>query len=113
MLDVSGRVIEATQSNLFLVQDGCLLTPDLTKCGVAGVVRGLILELASELQIATTVSETSLDQVKAADALFLTNSLLGICPVARLDECRYDIHKIPSILIRSARDLAVGSTRAD
>ena len=35
-------------SNLFIVKDGTLVTPDLTRCGVAGVMRDLVMELAQE-----------------------------------------------------------------
>lgn len=113
MLDERDHVIEATQSNLFLLKSGRLLTPDLSKCGVAGVVRELVLELAKDLQMETAVSEIDLDQVKSADALFLTSSLLGICPVAKLDEISYDMHKIPSDLAARVQNLAIGPTGAD
>jgi 4-amino-4-deoxychorismate lyase len=39
MLDQAGRVIEGVFSNLFLVRDGVLITADLKRCGVAGVMR--------------------------------------------------------------------------
>ncbi|MEN8166350.1 MAG: aminodeoxychorismate lyase [Pseudomonadota bacterium] len=108
MLDERDCVIEATQSNLFLLRYGRLLTPDLSKCGVAGVVRELVLELAKDLGMQTVVSEITLDQVKSADALFLTSSLLGICPVAELEECRFNIQKIPSALSARIRGLVMG-----
>src|SRR5690625_983137 len=39
LLDPEGMVVEATSSNLFCISDGRLITPDLTRAGVAGVAR--------------------------------------------------------------------------
>jgi 4-amino-4-deoxychorismate lyase len=46
MRDSSGRVIEGVYSNLFLVVDAGLVTADLSRCGVAGVMRAEILQQA-------------------------------------------------------------------
>ena len=43
MLDSAGRLIEGTMSNVFLVREGVLYTPRLHRCGVAGVMREVIL----------------------------------------------------------------------
>ena len=51
MLDRYGQVVEGTMSNLFLVRGGILLTPDLSACGVAGVMRSVILDRALDLGI--------------------------------------------------------------
>ena len=109
MLDEDNHVIEGTQSNLFLLKGGRLITPDLSVCGVAGVVRELVLELAVELKLATQITQIRVGDLNRADALFITNSLLGICPVAALENLRFDIHKIPASLIQRVRNLALGS----
>lgn len=84
MLDGTGHVISATMSNLFLVQDGVLFTADLSQCGVAGIMRGVILEAATELTLITTTSELTLTDVLSAHELFLCNSLIGLWPVREL-----------------------------
>lgn len=81
MLDASGRVIEGVFSNLFLVRDGCLVTPDLSRCGVAGVMRAEILFQAASLGIATQVADIHVDQLQQADEVFVCNSVYGIWPV--------------------------------
>jgi branched-subunit amino acid aminotransferase/4-amino-4-deoxychorismate lyase len=53
----AGRVIEGVYSNLFLVRDGVLLTADLSRCGVAGVMRAALLEQAPLLGIAVQVCD--------------------------------------------------------
>lgn len=84
MQDTEGRVVEATMSNLFLVHEGRLLTPDLTRCGIAGVMRAELLALAADEQIAVEVREIGLPELMTADEVFLCNSLIRIWPVAKL-----------------------------
>ena len=91
MLDSSAAVIEGTMSNLFLVAGGRLRTPALESCGVAGIMRAVVLELAREIGIECRVERVILDDVLAADEAFLTNSVIGIWPVAALHKRRYAV----------------------
>ena len=81
MLDMSGRVIEGVFSNLFLVRNGLLLTADLTRCGVAGVMRAEILDQAQALGIPLAVADITVEQLQQADEVFVCNSVYGIWPV--------------------------------
>jgi 4-amino-4-deoxychorismate lyase len=83
MLDQTDYVIEGTMSNLFAVIDNELRTPDLQACGVAGVMRGLVLETASAWLPARVAPLRSKDLMRASE-VFLTNSLIGIWPVGKL-----------------------------
>jgi 4-amino-4-deoxychorismate lyase len=78
MCSTDGEVISGSMSNLFLVQDGALLTPPLEQCGVAGVMRSLVLELAPCLGFSVQVAALSVPQLAAAPALFMTNVRLGV-----------------------------------
>lgn len=89
MLDLDGHVIEGTMSNLFAVRDGVLITPDLTRCGVAGVMRRQVLSIAQKLGVVCEMLNLRADELTAMDELFVTNSIIGIWPVARLGEARY------------------------
>ncbi|WP_285420726.1 aminodeoxychorismate lyase [Pseudomonas sp. efr-133-TYG-5] len=81
MLDQAGRVIEGVFSNLFLVRDGVLVTADLKRCGVAGVMRGEILFQAESSGIPSQITDISLEQLQWADEVFVCNSVYGIWPV--------------------------------
>jgi 4-amino-4-deoxychorismate lyase len=89
MLDPDGHVIEGTASNLFLIENERLVTPDLTRCGVAGVQRERVLEVADRLGIECVIQAMSVEQVLAANAVFLVNSLIGIQPVTRIEQRIY------------------------
>ena len=81
MLDTSGRVIEGVFSNLFMVRNGLLLTADLSRCGVAGVMRAEVLAQAQALGIPVAVADISVEQLQHADEVFVCNSVYGIWPV--------------------------------
>ncbi|WP_062067231.1 aminodeoxychorismate lyase [Cellvibrio sp. OA-2007] len=85
LLDTQGRVIEATVSNLFAVKNNQLYTPDLSAAGVAGIMRQTILEkLAPALGLVCHVVDMDLNFLRAADEMFLCNSVYGIWPVNTL-----------------------------
>ncbi|MBU0592288.1 MAG: aminodeoxychorismate lyase [Gammaproteobacteria bacterium] len=81
LLDEAGNVIEGTMSNVFSCRAGVLHTPDLGRCGVAGVQRDRILDFAAELGLATHVAPLALDELMAADEVMLCNSVIGLWQV--------------------------------
>jgi len=85
MLDQQKHVISGTMSNVFVVKDDRLLTPVLSGAGVEGVIRGVVLELAEKLGIGSQVAPVPLHQVDLCSEMFVTNSLIGICPVRRFN----------------------------
>lgn len=82
MADQQGHWVEGTMSNLFVVQQGHLLTPSLEQAGVAGVMRRVVLELAADAGI--PCSETVLADFNRCDEVFITNALIGIVPAVAL-----------------------------
>jgi 4-amino-4-deoxychorismate lyase len=91
LLDQDGHVIGGTMSNLFIVERGALTTPDLSRCGVAGVTRERVSDLAHNAGVACRVEHLPLQRVLDADEVFLTNSLIGVWPVARMGEHRWPV----------------------
>lgn len=85
MLDVEGNVIEALSSNIFLFDGQSWLTPELTLCGVAGVMRRLLCEdiiPATGQQVA--IKSIDLASLINATEVFVCNSVRGIQPVSEL-----------------------------
>jgi len=79
-------VIEAISANLLVRMGERWITPPLTECGVAGTVRRQLLERGPALGIRVAEDAFDLDELRSADAIYLTNALLGIRPVARIDD---------------------------
>lgn len=89
MLDDADRVIEGTMSNVFVVKAGGLRTPDVNHCGVAGIMRGVVMERAQRLGLDCRVAELTRADLWDAEEVFLTNSLIGLWPVRRLEDAEY------------------------
>jgi 4-amino-4-deoxychorismate lyase len=81
----SGNLVSATSSNVFLVRESCLLTPRIDVCGVAGVMRRVVLREARRVGIPARECELRAQDLQAADEVFLTNARIGIWPVRTLD----------------------------
>ncbi|MDB5810411.1 MAG: aminodeoxychorismate lyase [Betaproteobacteria bacterium] len=94
MCDANANVIGGTMSNVFIEKQGALQTPDLRACGVSGVMRELVIELAKAHAVPVVVTAISLDQLLAADAVFVVNSVIGLWPVIQLDRMKWPQSKI-------------------
>lgn len=81
LLDEAGNVIEGTMSNVFAWHEGVLHTPDLARCGVAGMQRDRILAFARELGLVVRIGTLSLDTLMVAEEVLLCNSVIGIWQV--------------------------------
>jgi 4-amino-4-deoxychorismate lyase len=81
----SGNLVSGIQSNIFLVRESCLLTPRIDSCGVAGVMRRVVLREARQVGIPTRECELHAENLQAAEEVFLTNARIGIWPVRSLD----------------------------
>ena len=80
-----GHIIEATARNIFAVKNNMLFTPDLSRVGVAGVMREIILDnVAPKLKLNTQVVDLTLSELLAADEIFLCNSVTEIWPVTAI-----------------------------
>ena len=85
MLNNRGEVACAAVANLFWLQDGVLYTPALD-CGVlAGVMRAALVERARASGWAVEEAKAPRSALDKIEALFLTNSLVGLRPVSALD----------------------------
>jgi branched-chain amino acid aminotransferase len=83
-LDTEGHVSEATTANIFAVRDSRLTTPPLT-CGIlAGITRALVLEIAAGSGVPAVEEVMMLDDLHAADEVFITSSVRELMPVARI-----------------------------
>jgi 4-amino-4-deoxychorismate lyase len=105
MLDTCGRVIEGVFSNLFLVRDGVLITADLSRCGVAGVMRAQLLFQAESQGIATQITDIRLEQLHQADEVFVCNSVYGVWPVLACGSARWSAGPLTRKLQTLARVL--------
>jgi len=101
LLDEDDSVIEATQSNVFIVKGGHLITPSLEASGVAGVMRQCVINQAKSDGLDVAIEAINIDDVKQADEVFLTNSVIGIWPVKEFDQVKYNGLRITNKLLKN------------
>lgn len=105
MLGYEGEVVEAIRHNLFLVKNGELFTPDLTNCGVTGIMRTFIIEGARELDLPVSIGRIAVSQLLRADEIFLTNSINGIWPICELDGTSLTTGEVTCLLMDKVVEL--------
>ncbi len=90
--DVSGYVISGTRSNLFMLRGSILYTPNLLRCGIAGVQRDRVMDWAKQHGVACAVADLRMEELVLADEVFLVNSVFGLWPVREFADYRRTQH---------------------
>ncbi|GAA6155545.1 aminotransferase class IV [Pyruvatibacter sp. HU-CL02332] len=85
MRSADGGIACATIGNVFVVKEGSVTTPPDDGSIRAGITRNDTLALARDANLNVVEAGISVEALKAADEIFLTNSLWGICPVTTLE----------------------------
>jgi 4-amino-4-deoxychorismate lyase len=85
MFSIDGDVIEGTMSNIFWLKDNQLFTSDLSQEGINGCVRRWVIQRQHEIKPVKIKKGAKLDQLLNSDGVFLTNSLIGIKKVSKID----------------------------
>lgn len=85
MLNAYGMVAEATGDNIFVIQDGKIVTPPPSAGCLKGVTRAAAMELAENLGIPVREENLTLYDVYTADECFLTGTAAELIPAISLD----------------------------
>jgi aminodeoxychorismate lyase len=89
VLNERGEIASATMANLFWVKDGTLHTPALSTGAVAGITRGVVIELAEKQFIPVIEGVYELGDLTDADEIFLTSASLSVALVTTFDFRQY------------------------
>ena len=84
LLDTRGFLSEGIGSNVFIVENGALLTPR-SDYVLPGISRDVVITLAKNQGVQVTEADISLEQAKQADEAFITSTSFCICPVRSFD----------------------------
>jgi 4-amino-4-deoxychorismate lyase len=85
MASSSGLLISGTMSNVFLELDGEVVTPELDRCGIAGVLRAVVLREAQRSDIPVRVAAVPMTALERCSGLSVSNVRLGLLAVHALD----------------------------
>lgn len=85
-LNEKGFVAEGCTTNVFIIKDNKIFTPKIS-CGLLpGIIRGWVI---SNFEVVE--KEITKEELLNSDEIFLTNSLVGIIGVSKLDDIKFDI----------------------
>ncbi len=85
ILNLQGKVAEASVANVFAWIDGVLVTPPTVDGALPGITRSTVIQLAGELGIETQIRSIGHAELMRADEVFLSGSGARLVPVGRLD----------------------------
>ncbi|MEY2855513.1 MAG: 4-amino-4-deoxychorismate lyase [Pseudomonadota bacterium] len=85
MANSSALLVSGTLSNVFVRLDGQWLTPRLDRCGIAGVMRAVVLREAARADLLLREAEIPLAALPRCESLYVSNVRLGLRPLASLD----------------------------
>ena len=80
LIDESNQVYEGSRSNVFWIKNGQLFTKKNQV--LPGITRAIVI---NDLIQNTQFANTTLNNLLLADEIFITNSIIGICPVVKID----------------------------
>ena len=84
-LGTDGLLSEGAGENIFLVQNGRLLTPPASSMILSGITRASVMTLAADMGIETTETTISREQMYGADEIFMTGTAAEVTPVREVD----------------------------
>lgn len=94
LLNSAGILTEGTRTNLFFVKNNCLFTPSLD-CGcLCGVTRKVVFEIANKYKIKLIEGRFKKESLFSCDEAFLTNSLIEVMPLAKINNRKINCGKI-------------------
>ena len=86
LLNEQGFLAEGSTTNVFLVSCQMLITPSIESGALPGITREAVLELSQSMGVMLVVKQAELGELLTAKEAFLTNSILEIMPLTRLDD---------------------------
>jgi branched-chain amino acid aminotransferase len=84
--NTAGNLCECTGSNVFVVVDGEILTPDLASGPLAGVTRGLVIEWCRQEGLTVRAEPLPMSILGQAEEVFITSSTKDVLAVHAIDD---------------------------
>ena len=86
LLSPQGYVSECTGENLFVVQDGRILTPPVSAGALAGITQQCVKSIATDLGIDYEVAHLLRSDLYTADEAFLSGTAAEVVPIRSVDD---------------------------
>lgn len=86
VINTDGYVAECVVSNIFMVNNGSVVTPSLDTNILPGITRKTVLDICQNSGIPAREECFRIETLIKAEEVFITNSLMEIMPVSRIDD---------------------------
>ena len=110
MLTTSAHIAECATANIFFVRGTRLCTPSLATGALCGITRAVVLDVARVAGLETEEALFTMHTQRDANEVFVTNSVLGLCPVRSVDARTYPA---PGPVTQQLLDLYRDKVRGD
>jgi branched-chain amino acid aminotransferase len=85
-LDVQGNVSEGSGENIFVVQNGALVTPPLSNSVLPGITRDAVITIAGDLGIPIREMVIPREMLYIADEVFFVGTATEVTPIRSIDK---------------------------
>jgi branched-chain amino acid aminotransferase len=96
LLDMYGYVAESSSANIFIEKNGKLYTPEKGNI-ISGITRNTVMQIAKQLDIEVEEKKIFVNDLKTADAAFLTGTAAEIAGIQSVDDYVFPINFSDSI----------------
>jgi branched-subunit amino acid aminotransferase/4-amino-4-deoxychorismate lyase len=103
LLNEHSHLAETNRGNIFIVKGGILKTPALNSGILPGITRAAILDLAHGLNIPVAEGDVCSEEMKTADEVFVTSSLIEVMPITHIDSATIGYGRIGTITAKLRR----------
>jgi branched-chain amino acid aminotransferase len=86
LMSPNGYVSECTGENLFVVQDGRILTPPVSAGALAGITQQCVKTIATDLGVDYEVAHLLRSDLYTADEAFLSGTAAEVVPIRSVDD---------------------------
>jgi len=86
-----GHLAEGSMSNIFFIKNEKVYTPSRDNGLLSGIVRNKVIELLKHHEIPFEEGYYRKEVLMEADEIFITNSLMEIMPVRRVEDLEYPV----------------------
>lgn len=98
LLNSKSLLAEGACSNIFVIKNNSVSTPFITDGALPGIIRHTLLHLLSCNTIQVKEEHITAEMLLNADEVFITNALMGIKPVSRIDNVYFNAHTMTATI---------------
>ena len=102
LLNEKNKICCCSSSNIYFVENNKIFTPPLKDGALDGTVRKLLLKKKK-----VAVKSISLNNLKKVSEVFLTNSILGVRPVTKIDKILFDFGPKTKTIMKYSESLGI------